>query len=62
MKSVPAVKSAAVAPDNKSVRLVIDGLVRGHVHHLKVPGVRSASGQALWHPEAFYTLNEIPAR
>lgn len=61
-KSKPVVKSATVAPDGKSVRLVIDGLVRGHVHNLKAPGVKSASGLTLWHPEAFYTLNEIPAK
>ena len=40
---------------------LFDGLIRGHVHHLKAPRVKSASGQAVWHPEAFYTLNEIPA-
>lgn len=59
-KATPIVKSATVAADGKSVRLVIDGLVRGHVHHLKAPGVKSTSGLTLWHPEAFYTLNEIP--
>ena len=59
-QATPIVKSASVAPDGKSVRLVIEGLVRGHVHHLKAPGVKSASGLTLWHPEAFYTLNEIP--
>jgi hypothetical protein len=61
-KATPTIKSATVSADKKSVRLVIDGLVRGHVHNLKAPGVRSASGGKLWHPEAFYTLNEIPAK
>jgi glucose/arabinose dehydrogenase len=60
-QATPTVKSATVSLDGKSVRLVIEGLVRGHVHHLQAPGVKSASGQRLWHPEAFYTLNEIPA-
>ncbi len=23
-------------------------------------GVRSSSAEPMWHPEAFYTLNEIP--
>jgi len=36
--------------------------VRGHVHHLVVTDVKSKSGDALWHPEAWYTLNEIPAK
>jgi glucose/arabinose dehydrogenase len=59
-QATPVVKSVKVAANGKSVRLVIDGLVRGHVHHLKAPGVKSASGLTLWHPEAYYTLNEIP--
>ena len=60
-QATPVVKSARLLPDKKSVRLTIEGLVRGHVHHLKVSGVKSASGnKPLWHPEAFYTLNEIP--
>lgn len=59
-QSTPTIKSATVSADRKSVRLVIDGLVRGNVHHLKASGVKSASGGKLWHPEAFYTLNEIP--
>jgi hypothetical protein len=55
------VTAAAVSPDRKSVRLTIDGLVRGHVHHLEAKGVKSAvGGQPLWHPEGWYTLNEIP--
>jgi hypothetical protein len=59
-QTTPVIKSATVSADKKSVRLVIDGLVRGHVHNLEAPGVTSASGSKLWHPEAFYTLNEIP--
>ncbi len=56
----PTITTATVSPDKKSVRLKIDGLVRGHVHHLTAKGVKSASAQSLWHPEAWYTLNEIP--
>ncbi|NNM30073.1 MAG: hypothetical protein HKO57_11160 [Akkermansiaceae bacterium] len=58
----PVVVAAAVANDRKSVRLKIEGLVKGHVHNLKAPGVRSKDGRELWHPSAYYTLNEIPAR
>ena len=59
-QATPTIRSAAVSADRKSVRLTIEGLVRGHVHHLLLPGVKSANGGKLWHPEAFYTLNEIP--
>ncbi|MFM9146727.1 MAG: hypothetical protein ACKORI_01165, partial [Verrucomicrobiota bacterium] len=58
----PTVKSAVVSADGLRVRLVVDGLVRGHVHHLGVTDVKSKSGETLWHPEAWYTLNEIPAK
>ena len=58
--ATPKITAATVSADRKSVRLKIDGLVRGHVHHLSSKGVTSANGQALWHPDAYYTLNEIP--
>lgn len=61
-QATPTIKAAKVSADQKSVRLTVDGLVRGHVHHLKSTGVKSKSGQALWHKDAFYTLNEIPAK
>jgi hypothetical protein len=56
----PKVVGATVAADNKSVRLRIEGLVKGHVHHLISKGVRSKTGLPLLHPNAYYTLNEIP--
>ncbi len=58
--STPKITAATVSPDKKSVRLTVAGLVRGNVHHLDPKGVTSATDQALWHPEAYYTLNEIP--
>ncbi|MEY3491276.1 MAG: hypothetical protein RL309_404 [Verrucomicrobiota bacterium] len=58
----PTVKSATVSADGLKVRLVIDGLVRGHVHHLVADGVRNKAGDALWHNEGWYTLNEIPSK
>jgi len=58
--ATPTIVSATVSPDKKSVRLKIDGLVRGLVHALDSKGVKSATGQPLWHPDAYYTLNEIP--
>ncbi|MEO7101115.1 MAG: hypothetical protein ABI162_17300 [Luteolibacter sp.] len=59
-QATPIITAAIVSPDKKSVRLKIDGLVRGHIHHLEAKGVKSATAQTLWHPEAYYTLNEIP--
>ena len=58
----PVVKAAEVSADGLSVRLRIEGLVKGHVHNLKSPGVRSADGLAMLHTDAYYTLNNIPAQ
>jgi len=60
-KESPPIESATVAADGRSVRLRVK-LTPGHVHELKLPGVRSASGEPLLHPVAYYWLNEIPAR
>ena len=59
-KSDPAITKATVSPDRRSVHLEVDGLVKGNVHELKLPGVRNSGGQALLHPVGYYTLNEIP--
>ncbi|HYE19776.1 MAG TPA: hypothetical protein VEA69_15100 [Tepidisphaeraceae bacterium] len=54
------VTKATVAPDNKSVRLTIDGLRPIYVHELRADGVRNKDNKPLLHPEAYYTLNRIP--
>ncbi|NBS05633.1 MAG: hypothetical protein EBS64_10700 [Verrucomicrobia bacterium] len=58
----PKIKSATVSADGLKVKLVVEGLVRGHIHHLVAEGVKSKSGDELWHNEGWYTLNEIPAK
>jgi glucose/arabinose dehydrogenase len=55
--TTPKITKVEVAPDNKSVRLWVDGLQEGHIHDLTANGVRSAEGQPLLHPKAYYTLN-----
>ena len=54
------VVSANPAADGLSVRLVVDQLVRGHIHEMHFSGVRDRDGQPLLHHVAYYTLNEIP--
>ena len=56
-----AITAAQVAPDHRSVRLKAAGLRPFYVHELTAAGVRNAAGQKLLHPEAYYTLNRIPA-
>lgn len=59
-KTVPTVRSVAVAPDGLSAHLIVDGLVEGHVHEIHYPGIRSADGKPLLHDVAYYTLNALP--
>jgi glucose/arabinose dehydrogenase len=60
--TTPKITKVEVGKDKKSVRLWVDGLQEGHIHDLALPGVRSAEGQPLLHPQAYYTLNYIPAK
>ena len=59
-RSTPTVKSATVSSDGKSVRLVVDGMVKGHVHQLTAAGVKNRDGETLLHNVGYYTLNQIP--
>ena len=59
-KVVPDVMVTAISDDGKSVTIDVEPMTKGHVHALKIPGIKNAAGQGLLHPEAYYTLNEIP--
>lgn len=56
----PTITSAVVSGDLRRVQLAVEGRQVGHVHELHSDGVRSESGTPLLHPEAYYTLNQIP--
>ena len=58
--TTPTITKVTVGQDGKSVRLFVKGLQEGHIHDLKTPGVRSADGESVLHPQAYYTLNYIP--
>jgi hypothetical protein len=59
-QSSPVIQSATVSEDGTTVRLKIDQLQVGHVHELKLSEIMTQSGELLWNPVAYYTLNEIP--
>jgi hypothetical protein len=59
-KTEPNITRAVVGDDGRSVRLYIDQVQSGHVHELHMDDLRSADGRALLHPQAYYTLNQIP--
>lgn len=55
------IKVTSVAADGLSAELEVEGLRAGYIHELTAPGVRSADGESLLHPFAYYTLNRIPS-
>ena len=57
-----AIRSAQVAADAMSVRLTVEPLRAGYVHELHLDGVRGmgGDGEPLLHPEAYYTLVNVP--
>ena len=61
-KATQKITAAVVSADKMKVRLTVDGRVQGHVHHLQLNNIKAASGQEMWHPEAYYTLNEMPTK
>ncbi len=56
-EKVTAVK---VSADGRAVSLAVSGFKPGRVYELHLDGVKSAEGDAVLHPEAYYTLNEVP--
>ena len=59
-QTTPRIVSATPAADGRSVHLVVEGMVLGHVHEFDLAGVRSKDGDALLHTNAYYTVNRIP--
>jgi hypothetical protein len=54
------VLGVTVSPDRRKVFLKAEGLRKGRVYELHLTGVKSAGGEAVLHPEAYYTLNDVP--
>src|SRR5262249_34588646 len=54
------VQSVQLSMDRKTGSLSVESLRRGRVYELHLEGVKSADGDPVLHPEAYYTLNEIP--
>jgi hypothetical protein len=48
-----------VSEDGKRVSLSVPGLRPGRVYELRLSGVATPDGEAVLHPEAYYTLNEL---
>ena len=59
-KTTPTITEARVSEDGLRVELVVDGLQKGHVHELHLPGIQTSEREKVLHPVAYYTLNQIP--
>src|SRR5262249_33621262 len=53
------VSEVKVSADGKSVTLAVEGRRVGRVYELHLDGVKSADGDPVLHPEAYYTLNDL---
>ena len=54
------VKEVRVSVDRRTVSLVVPELVTKKIYELRVSGLKADDGTELLHPEAYYTLNELP--
>ena len=59
-KLTPKVTRVEISSDRKSVKLTLDKMTKGHIHHINCDKLKSLSGASLWHSDVYYTLNEIP--
>ena len=53
------VANSKLAPDGKTLSLTVPGLAKGRIYEIRLNGVASATGEAVLHPEAYYTVNEL---
>jgi hypothetical protein len=49
-----------LAPDRRKVSLDVGALRKGRVYEIHLEGIKAADGDAVLHPEGYYTLNELP--
>jgi len=54
------VQAVTVSADRGTASLKVDGFRPGRVYELHLDGIKSADGDAVLHPEAYYTLNQLP--
>ena len=47
--------------DGKKVKLVLDSIIPGYIHEIRLANLESADQKSLLHDFAYYTLNNIPA-
>jgi hypothetical protein len=48
-----------VAKDRRAVTIAVPGIRKGRVYDVRLRDVKSADGDPVLHPEAYYTVNEL---
>ncbi|WP_205855085.1 sialate O-acetylesterase [Pirellula sp. SH-Sr6A] len=61
-KKSPAVKKVVLAPDGLSAKISLEELEQGFVYEFDLVRLRSRDSEELLHRNAFYTVNEVPAK
>ncbi len=54
------VQAVTVSADRRKVSLALTGFRPGRVYELHLDGVKAEDGEPVLHPEAYYTLNDVP--
>ena len=45
--------------NDRELYIQLDKLTQGHIHHLNLSKIKSKAGKSLWHPNVYYTLNQL---
>ncbi len=53
-------REVQLSKDGKTLSLAVPHRDRGRVYEIRIDGVKSTDGDAVLHPEAYYTINELP--
>jgi hypothetical protein len=59
-KQTIKIDQVIASPDGKKARLKVSPMRPGYVHELNISNVKSQNGEELLHPQAYYTLVQVP--
>jgi hypothetical protein len=54
------VQAVKLSNDRRKVSLALTGFRPGRVYEVHLDGIKSTEGDDVLHPEAYYTLNQVP--
>ena len=54
------VQAVALSADRRKASLKVDGFRPGRIYELHLDGIKSSDGDAVLHPEGYYTVNQLP--